>query len=265
MPGRRALVPALVAAAAWTGCGGDRPLTGSLDLPPEPAGTGLDVIGFTGRVTRGSTVTATLAGGAKGTVVVEPSGRFSAAVDGLRPGENIVRVRARRRGRAPWRRTIRVMRRTAPPVVRVPREDVTPPVAMLQVHSTGSRKGVLSVSPSAPEDEPRAVRLERPELRATAVVRDDGGAGRIRLSTTYRIRCGKRWRPVHVSLPPAQIENVKLAPGTLIAIEETRTATLRLQTRPGCTVGGELWAEATDGQGLQAVSRHVAFTYDPEG
>lgn len=262
MPGPRSL-PALAALAVCAGCGGDRPLTGSLDLPDRPVATGLDVVGFTGRVTRGSSVTAILAGGGRGTVVVEPSGRFSAAVDGLRPGVNVVRVRARRRARAPWRRTIRVTRRSAPPVVRVPREDVTPPVAMLQVHRTAANGGVLTVSPSALDDEPRVVRLDRPELRATAVVRDDGGAGRLRLSTVYRIRCGKRWRPVRVSLPPAQIENVKLAPASLISIEKTRTATIPLETEPGCTTGGEVWAEATDGQGLLAVSRHVAFTYDP--
>jgi hypothetical protein len=36
---------------------------------------------------------------------------------------------------------------------------------------------------------------------------------------------------------------------------------MRLRAGLGCTVTGQAWAEATDGHGLQAVSRHVAFRY----
>ena len=225
--------------------------------------TGHEAFGFTGRVAPAdSDVRVALAdGGRAGPVVVEPSGRFSAAIGGLRPGVNLVRLTVAKPGLEPWREDIRVVRRPSPPEVRVPERDTAPPVALLRLGPAERGPSVLSVSPSAPGDRPETVRLRRPMFHATALVRDTGGAGRIRLSTTYETRCGDRVRPTHRSLPPAQIVNVKLAPGVMVVSEEVRTATMRLRAGPGCTVTGEAWAEATDGHGLQAVSRHVAFRY----
>jgi len=267
-----AAVSALSLAIGLSGCGGNdrRPtgaVSGTVDLPRRaPAITGGEAFGFTGRVTpAASAVTVATADGSQGPVVVERSGRFSAAVGGLRPGTNHIRLRATRPGHRPWRVNLRVARRSAAPEVIVPRLDTVPPVALLRFRAAPGKPGVLGVSPSAPGDHHQVVNLTEPSFNATAITRDAGGAGRIRLSTTYRTRCGDRVGPTHVSLPPAQIENVRLAPGTRISVEETRTATMRLDAAPGCSVSGQAWAEATDAQGLQAVSRHVAFKYGPDG
>ena len=286
----RPLTPVLVVVAAAIGCGSNAApqerepaqagaVRVDLDLEREAAGapdagtraghgagavavTGQEAFGFTGRVAPADvTVKVAVEGGQPGPVVVERSGRFSAAVGGLRTGANLVRLTVAKPGSEPRREEIRVVRDAAAPKVRVPERDTTPPVALLRLGAARKEPGVLTVSPSAPRDRHETVTLPRPEFHATAFVRDEGGAGRIRLSTTYSTRCGGRSRPTHESLPPAQIENVRLAPGTRIATEETRTATMRLRAGRGCTVTGQAWAEATDGHGLQAVSRHVAFRY----
>ena len=62
-------------------------------------------------------------------------------------------------------------------------------------------------------------------------------------------------------MPPPQVEKVALPPGARAPVERQRSARIRLDARPGCTVTGEVWAEAPDAHGLQAVTRHVGFRY----
>lgn len=237
----------------------------AVSLDPGAGGvTAQAAFGFTGAVIPpDSRVSARLVGGPAGAVVVEPSGRLTVGVGRLRRGSNTVALRARRAGHRTWTGEVRVTRAGTPPVARVPERDTTPPVAILRLRPSDGGREQLGVSPSAEGDRPRRVALRRPAFRATALVRDEGGAGRIRFSTTYSTRCGARVRPRHISFPPAQIVNVRLAPGARVPVEEARSVTIRLPDRRGCVVAGEAWAEATDGHGLQAVSRHIAFAYTP--
>jgi hypothetical protein len=277
---------ALLLVAAAAGCGGspgdDRPrpepaaVSGRLDLDRPRAGapdagtaaghgndggvgvTGSATFAFTGRVSPpGSRVRVS---GARSAVVVERSGRFSVAVDGLEPGPNAIRVAASRAGARPWSADVRVVR-GEPARVEVPRRDTVAPVAALRVRPAGGGAPVLSVSPSAAGERRQTLRLAEPRFTATAIARDDGGTGRIRLSTSYVTRCGAATRRTTRYLPPAQIAGVAIPPGARAPVERIRTATIELRPGAGCGVTGEVWAEATDAHGLQAVTRHVAFRY----
>ena len=282
-------VAATAIAAAGCGDGGDPGtgtergrVTGTVDLSRPAAGApdagtaaghGNDeaigaaagpAFAFTGRVDPpGSTVRVQVAGGRPGAVVVERSGRFSAAVDGLRRGPNAVRVLGTRPGHRPWSTGIRVTRGGTPEVT-VPDRDRTPPIATLRVESPGA-PATLTVSPSSPEDRLEPIVLDEPLLVATALARDDdGGTGRARVAATYETRCGDRVRRVTKVHPPAQIERIVLAPGTRAPAERSRTVKLRLRVGEGCSAEGDVLAEATNAHDLQAVSRHVRFRYEPE-
>ena len=283
-----AAVAATATAAAGCGDGGDPGtgtergrVTGTVDLSRPAAGApdagtaaghGNDeaigaaagsVFAFTGRVDpHDSAVRVQVEGGRPGAVVVERSGRFSAAVDGLRRGPNTVRVLGTRPGHRPWSIDIRVTRGGAPEVT-VPDRDRTPPIAALRVESPGAPP-TLTVSPSSPEDRLEPVTLDEPLLVATALARDDdGGTGRARVAAIYETRCGDRVRRVTKLHPPAQIERIVLAPGTAAPAERSRTAKVRLRVGEGCSAEGDVLAEATNAHDLQAVSRHVRFRYEP--
>ena len=271
------------ATAAIAGTGTERGrVTGTVDLSRPAAGApdggtaaghGNDealgaaagsAFAFTGRVDpHDSTVRVQVEGGRPGAVVVERSGRFSAAVDGLRRGPNTVRVLGTRPGHRPWSIDIRVTRGRAPEVT-VPDRDRTPPIAALRVESPGAPP-TLTVSPSSPDDRLEPVTLDEPLLVATALARDDdGGTGRVRVSATYETRCGERVRPVTKHHPPAQIGRILLTPGTGAPAERSRTVNVRLKVGEGCSAEGDVLAEATNAHDLQAVSRHVRFRYEPE-
>jgi hypothetical protein len=142
--------------------------------------------------------------------------------------------------------------------VRVPERDATPPLAELRLEPGGGAPTVVHRSPvGSGGDAP--VTLARPELRATALIRDaDGGTGRIRLTVSWKADCAgsRRGRTVH--LPPSQIERIKLAPGVLAPVERRRSARLRLPR--GCRVTGEAFADATNASGLESFSDPVRFT-----
>jgi hypothetical protein len=280
------LAAAAATALAATGCGGgaepDRPaersrVTGSVDLTRPGAGApdagtaaghGNDTaigasagstFAFTGRVEPPDS-TVEVEGARPGAVVVEPSGRFSVAVDGLRRGPNPVRLVATRPGHLPWSIDVRVTR-GATPEVAVPDRDRTPPIAALRVESPGAPP-MLTVSPASPDDRLEPVSLAEPVLVATALARDDdGGTGRARVATTYETRCGDRVRRVTRAHPPAQIERIALPPGSDAPAERSRTVRMRLRVGRGCTAEGDVLAEATNAHDLQAVSRHVRFRY----
>ena len=140
----------------------------------------------------------------------------------------------------------------------VPERDTTPPAASI------SAVGTDAVSPSSAGDRPAPVTLDTDRFQATATARDaDGGSGRVRLSLVYVVRCGEDERRVTEYRPPAQIASVKIAPGTRVPIERRRSATLRLRVGEGCSAEGDVYAEATNAHGLQAVSRHIRFRHAP--
>jgi hypothetical protein len=145
-------------------------------------------------------------------------------------------------------------------VVRVPESDRTPPLAMLRLDA-GAKAPVIHASPVRRQrGEP--VPLVRPELAATALVRDaDGGTGRVRVSIIYATRCDGVDRQHAAYFPPAQTEAIRVAPGVRIPVQRTRSA--RVRFRAGCEVLGKAFAEATNASGLESFSDPIWFAYRP--
>jgi hypothetical protein len=145
-------------------------------------------------------------------------------------------------------------------VVRVPESDVTPPVAMLRLDA-GAAAPVVHDSPVR-RLRSALVPLVRPELTATALIRDtDGGTGRIRVSIRYATRCGGADRQHADYFPPAQIEAIRIAPGVRTPVQRTRSAHVRFNA--SCEVLGKIFAEATNASGLESFSDPIWFTYKP--
>ena len=137
-------------------------------------------------------------------------------------------------------------------------ERATPPLAQLRLDPGGGAPAVVHRSPVWSGHSP-AVALARPEVRATALIRDpDGGTGRIRLTVRWVADCGRERRPRTVHLPPTQIERIRLAPGVLAPVERRRSGWVRLPR--GCRVSGEAFADATNASGLESFSDPVRFT-----
>ncbi len=142
--------------------------------------------------------------------------------------------------------------------VRVPARDRTPPLALLRLET---REPVVHDSPVRPVPRP-AVRLERPELRATALIRDaDGGTGRIRVSVVYATRCDGVERQHAEYVPPAQLEVIRIAPGARVPAQRERRARVRFPDR--CAVTGKVFAEATNAHSLESFSDPIWFEYRP--
>ena len=197
-------------------------------------------------------------------VLPGPDGSFSALLPDL-PREGVVTFRlTASAGRAqPWRTEIVASRRPgggSPGTVRVPARDDTPPLAALLLRS-GDRV-VSSVDPVRP-DRDAPLRLGRPELTLTALTRDeDGGTGRVRVSVRYQRTCGDALSVRTEYFPPSEIARVRVAPGTLVPVERQRRAHVRLDAgKPGCSVRGKAWADATNASGLESFSDQVRFEY----
>ena len=143
--------------------------------------------------------------------------------------------------------------------VRVPERDRTPPLAILRLYP-GAGAGVVEHRSPVRRERARAVRLARPVVRATAVIRDaDGGTGRIRLTVDWTADCGGRSIDRTVNLPPSQIERIRLAPGVRAPVERRRSARVRLPRE--CRVTGKAFADATNASGLESFSDPVRFAY----
>lgn len=144
--------------------------------------------------------------------------------------------------------------------VTVPRRDATPPTSTIVLRgSDGKQLGTASQPPS---DEPATtVRLDQPRFEASTIGRDDdGGVARVRISIKQHIRCGDGEAERRVRYyPPPQTERIRSNPGARLPTEETRTRPIELQA--SCEVTGELWGEAINGSGLEAVTPHVRFAY----
>jgi hypothetical protein len=143
--------------------------------------------------------------------------------------------------------------------VRVPEHDATPPLARLRLDPGGSAPAVVRRSPVRREPGP-AVVLARPEVRATALIRDvDGGTGRIRLTVLWEADCDGERRRRAVHLPPSQIERIRIPPGVRAPVERRRSG--RVPLPRGCRVTGEAFADATNASGLESFSDPVRFTH----
>jgi hypothetical protein len=145
-------------------------------------------------------------------------------------------------------------------LVGVPKTDRSPPLAMLRLDA-GASEPIVHASPVRRTRRP-TVTLVRPAITATALIRDaDGGTGRIRASVLYATRCDEADRQHAAYFPPAQIQNIRVAPGVRVPVQRTRRAHVRFPG--GCEVLGKVFAEATNASGLESFSDPIWFAYKP--
>jgi hypothetical protein len=155
--------------------------------------------------------------------------------------------------------------------VAVPAHDESPPEAVIIMRRLdGARLGRHSQPPEP--GHPPPIRLDQPRLRATALGRDpNGGVARVRVSISERISCrdeGGRTEDVLRTryFPPPQIETIRSNPGTPRPTALTRSLPLalvgdRCGGHQATAVHGELWGEAINGSGLEAVTPHLRFSW----
>lgn len=157
--------------------------------------------------------------------------------------------------------------------VTVPERDPSPPRATITL---ARAEGTPLAETSQPEmgSQPYSVTLDEPVLRGTTTGRDaDGGVARVRVSIREEIEC-RAADGVYESLrtryfPPPQVERIRSSPGALLPTRGTRSLPIRLsesRCRGGRLVGvhGELWGEAINGSGLEAVTPHLRFVYQAD-
>jgi hypothetical protein len=157
--------------------------------------------------------------------------------------------------------------------VAVPERDPSPPTATIALARAGG--GTLAEASQPPERAtPEPVTLDEPALRGIATGRDpNGGVARVRVSIREEIECrngdhGPYHRLRTRYFPPPQVERIRSSPGARLPTKATRSIPLRLsQSRCGTgrvtAVRGELWGEAINGSGLEAVTPHLRFVYEP--
>ena len=157
-----------------------------------------------------------------------------------------------------------------PQRVVVPESDDTPPSAVVSLQM---RNGTTAAEAAQPGRAPHGVvRLDEPRVRATTVGSDQhSGVVRVRVSLREQITCRARsgqtgTRPRTRYVPPPQVERITARPGFRIPTRERRSVTLPLSG--GCPRGttalrveGELWGEAVNGLGLEAVTPHIRFAW----
>jgi hypothetical protein len=155
--------------------------------------------------------------------------------------------------------------------VTVPERDPSPPTASITLAAADG--GGLAETSQPPEDPaPRSVTLHEPRLRGTTTGRDpNGGVARVRVSIREEIECrnddGVYTRRRTRYFPPPQVERIRSNPGASLPTSAKRSLELRLsETRCGAgrlaAVHGELWGEAINGSGLEAVTPHLKFVYE---
>jgi hypothetical protein len=156
------------------------------------------------------------------------------------------------------------------PTVEVPEADKSPPEATITLSAGGVRLAGASQPPGVADG--ADVRLRRLSLRGTTVGRDpDGGVARVRVSIKERITCRRSGSGATFTrlrtryFPPPQVERIRSTPGAVLPTRRVRSLELRVGTGrcgPGArprSVRGELWGEAVNGSGLEAVTPHVHF------
>jgi hypothetical protein len=159
----------------------------------------------------------------------------------------------------------------APAQVAVPERDASPPEAAITLRSPAGAPLARASQPPAP-DHPNPVGLPRPRLSGHAVGRDpDGGVARVRVSIKERISCRRPGGGSYERLrtryfPPPQIERIRSNPGARLPTSASRVVHLSL-AGDRCAGGtpiavhGELWGEAINGSGLEAVTPHLRFAW----
>jgi hypothetical protein len=157
--------------------------------------------------------------------------------------------------------------------VTVPERDPSPPAATIAL--AGADGGALAETSQPPAGPPpRPSTLREPALRGTTTGRDaDGGVARVRVSIREEIDCrgenGPYRRLRTRYFPPPQIERIRSNPGARLPTSAKRSLRLSLsgeRCAPGrlTAVHGELWGEAINGSGLEAVTPHLKFAYQAD-
>jgi hypothetical protein len=155
----------------------------------------------------------------------------------------------------------------------VPEHDPSPPTATITL---ARADGTALAETSQPEQasHPDTVTLDAPALRGTTTGRDaDGGVARVRVSLREELEClaadgaHKRLRTRY--FPPPQVERIRSNPGARLPTRDTRSLSLslsesRCQGGRLAAVHGELWGEAINGSGLEAVTPHLRFVYEAD-
>ena len=153
----------------------------------------------------------------------------------------------------------------------MPERDPSPPAATITLARADGTK-LAETSQPGKTTEPRTVTLDEPTLRGTTTGRDaNGGVARVRVSLREKVECrsadGVYQRLRTRYFPPPQIERIRSNPGARLPTRATRSVRLKLSTTR-CGAGrvagvhGELWGEAINGSGLEAVTPHLRFVYE---
>jgi hypothetical protein len=153
----------------------------------------------------------------------------------------------------------------------VPEHDPSPPTATITL---ARADGAALAETSRPEQasHPDTVTLDKPALRGTTTGHDpDGGVARVRVSLREEVECrgaDGAYRLLRTRyFPPPQIERIRSNPGARLPTRAKRSLPLRL-SQSRCQAGrlaavhGELWGEAINGSGLEAVTPHLRFVYE---
>jgi hypothetical protein len=155
----------------------------------------------------------------------------------------------------------------------VPKRDPSPPAATITLAlADGTKLAETSQPGKAPQ--PRTVILDEPTLRGTTTGHDaNGGVARVRVSLWEKVECRKADRAYHRLrrryFPPPQTERIRSNPGARLPTRAIRSLRLTLsKTRCGAGrlagVHGEVWGEAINGSGLEAVTPHLRFVYEAD-
>jgi hypothetical protein len=155
--------------------------------------------------------------------------------------------------------------------VKVPDSDASPPSATIVLEYPPGRARARAAEPG--QEPHTTVRLDRPTLQGTTIGLDEnGGVARVRVSIREEITCTAKDEPLRLRTryyPPPQVERIRSTPGADLPTRKTRSLPIELSTAR-CNSGaeqvrGELWGEAINGTGLEAVTPHIRLTYEVGG
>lgn len=160
-----------------------------------------------------------------------------------------------------------------PARVAVPDQDDSPPAVTIVLATRRGARTLATASQPPGRRHQAEIELGQPALRGTALGEDpDGGVARVRVSISERIECRDPAGRVFERLrrryfPPPQIERITAAPGSRLPTRRTRSLPLSLvgarcgRDARAVEVHGQLWGEAINGHGLEAVTPHIRFSY----
>jgi hypothetical protein len=158
----------------------------------------------------------------------------------------------------------------------VPETDRTPPTVTITLATPRNTRTLAEASQPPGHLDTGAHELAGSRLRGTTLGEDaNGGVARVRVSISERIACrgvdGSRFTRLRRRyFPPPQIEQIRAAPGARLPTRRTRSLQLSLiggrcgRDADGLEVHGQLWGEAINGRGLEAVTPHIRFAYGPQ-